>query len=259
MTTETADNVVPRTGMLATVRHRRGVVAAVEPYDYLRQPDVLEQFLAACRTPDGSPHLPWDLLIVDECHNLMPSPFGEDSELCRMLRLVVQAQLRDRVPHDERARARLTPLRQETGDDREAQQREATAATVPPVRDGRRRATGRTNTAAGCSATGAPSTSCGKRSVSIRRGRSRQKSSSRSGCPIRPPVPNAACRGTVRAWPLAEARRRRPHGVAFALRATPVRRTSDSPGGSTAWHRIVARGGRLDSRGRRERYRSSTL
>ena len=106
MTTETADNVVPRTGMLATVRHRRGVVAAVEPYDYLRQPDVLEQFLAACRTPDGSPHLPWDLLIVDECHNLMPSPFGEDSELCRMLRLVVQAQLRDRVPHDER----LTPL-----------------------------------------------------------------------------------------------------------------------------------------------------
>ena len=55
---------------------------------YLRQPDVLEQFLSACRTPEGSPHLPWDLLIVDECHNLMPSPFGEDSELCRMLRLV---------------------------------------------------------------------------------------------------------------------------------------------------------------------------
>ena len=49
---------------------------------------MLEQFLSACRTPEGSPHLPWDLLIVDECHNLMPSPFGEDSELCRMLRLV---------------------------------------------------------------------------------------------------------------------------------------------------------------------------
>ena len=60
----------------------------VASYHYLRQPDVQEQFLSACRTPEGSPHLPWDLLIVDECHNLMPSPFGEDSELCRMLRLV---------------------------------------------------------------------------------------------------------------------------------------------------------------------------
>ena len=60
----------------------------IASYHYLRQPDVLEQFLAACRTPEDSPHLPWDLLIVDECHNLMPSPFGEDSELCRMLRQV---------------------------------------------------------------------------------------------------------------------------------------------------------------------------
>ena len=60
----------------------------VASYHYLRQPDVLERFLAACHTPDGSPHLPWDLLIVDECHNLMPSPVGEDSGLCRMLRQV---------------------------------------------------------------------------------------------------------------------------------------------------------------------------
>ncbi len=60
----------------------------VASYHYLRQPDVREGFLAACQTPEGSPHLPWDLLIVDECHNLMPSPFGEDSELCRTLRLV---------------------------------------------------------------------------------------------------------------------------------------------------------------------------
>ena len=59
----------------------------VASYHYLRQPDVREQFLAACHTPDGSPHLPWDLLIVDECHNLMPSPFGEDSGLCETLRL----------------------------------------------------------------------------------------------------------------------------------------------------------------------------
>jgi superfamily II DNA or RNA helicase len=60
----------------------------IASYHYLRQDDVLEQFLAACRTPDGSPHLPWDLLIVDECHNLMPSAFGDDSDLCRMLRLL---------------------------------------------------------------------------------------------------------------------------------------------------------------------------
>ncbi len=60
----------------------------IASYHYLRQPDVLEQFLAACRAPAGSPHLPWDLLIVDECHNLMPSPFGEDSDLCTMLRQV---------------------------------------------------------------------------------------------------------------------------------------------------------------------------
>ncbi len=60
----------------------------IASYHYLRQEDVLEQFLAACRTPEGSPHLPWDLLIVDECHNLMPSAFGDDSDLCRMLRLL---------------------------------------------------------------------------------------------------------------------------------------------------------------------------
>ena len=60
----------------------------VASYHYLRQPDVREQFLAACRVPADSPHLPWDLLIVDECHNLMPSPVGQDSELCQMLRAV---------------------------------------------------------------------------------------------------------------------------------------------------------------------------
>ena len=60
----------------------------IASYHYLRQSDVLEQFLAACRTPEGSPHLPWDLLIVDECHNLMPSAMGDESDLCRMLRLI---------------------------------------------------------------------------------------------------------------------------------------------------------------------------
>ena len=60
----------------------------IASYHYLRQPDVLEHFLSACRTPEGSPHLPWDLLIVDEAHNLMPASFGDDSQLCRMLRLI---------------------------------------------------------------------------------------------------------------------------------------------------------------------------
>ena len=60
----------------------------ISSYHYLRQPDVLEQFRSACRTPEGSAQLPWDLIIVDEVHNLMPAPFGEDSGLCRMLRMI---------------------------------------------------------------------------------------------------------------------------------------------------------------------------
>jgi hypothetical protein len=44
----------------------------------------LQQFLATSGTPDqasGGPRaqLPWDLLIVDEAHNLLPSPFGDDN------------------------------------------------------------------------------------------------------------------------------------------------------------------------------------
>jgi superfamily II DNA or RNA helicase len=60
----------------------------IASYHYLKQPDILEQFRAACRQPEGSSVLPWDLLIVDEAHNLMPSNFGEDSDLCKMLRLI---------------------------------------------------------------------------------------------------------------------------------------------------------------------------
>jgi len=60
----------------------------IASYHYLRQPDVLEQFMSACRVPENSPHLPWDLVIVDEVHNLMPASFGEDSQLCKTLRLI---------------------------------------------------------------------------------------------------------------------------------------------------------------------------
>jgi hypothetical protein len=60
----------------------------IASYHYLKQPDVLERFRAACRQPEGSSLLPWDLLIVDEAHNLTPSNFGDDSDLCEMLRLI---------------------------------------------------------------------------------------------------------------------------------------------------------------------------
>jgi SNF2 family DNA or RNA helicase len=60
----------------------------ISSYHYLRQPDILEQFRSACRQPEGTYQLPWDLLIVDEAHNLMPSNFGEESELAKMLRLI---------------------------------------------------------------------------------------------------------------------------------------------------------------------------
>lgn len=60
----------------------------IASYHYLKQPDVLERFRAACRQPEGSSLLPWDLLIVDEAHNLTPSNFGSDSDLCEMLRLI---------------------------------------------------------------------------------------------------------------------------------------------------------------------------
>lgn len=60
----------------------------IASYHYLKQADVLEQFRAASQLEQGGAHLPWDLLIVDEAHNLTPPPFGEDSDLCAMLRQV---------------------------------------------------------------------------------------------------------------------------------------------------------------------------
>jgi superfamily II DNA or RNA helicase len=63
----------------------------IASYHYLRQPDILQQFLATCSTDATGPvraQLPWDLLIVDEAHNLMPSSFGRDSQLVNMLRTI---------------------------------------------------------------------------------------------------------------------------------------------------------------------------
>jgi superfamily II DNA or RNA helicase len=60
----------------------------IASYHYLRQPDVLQQLESASQPARGSSHLPWDLLIVDEAHNLMPSSYGEDSDLAKMLRKI---------------------------------------------------------------------------------------------------------------------------------------------------------------------------
>ena len=61
----------------------------VASYHYLRQPDIQEQFHASAEAQKQAgplSRLPWDLLIVDECHHLMPAPLGQDSDLCEMLR-----------------------------------------------------------------------------------------------------------------------------------------------------------------------------
>lgn len=57
----------------------------IASYYFLRQPDVLQEFLSVSKPSKDSPHLPWDVLIVDEAHNLAPAAFGEDSDLSEML------------------------------------------------------------------------------------------------------------------------------------------------------------------------------
>jgi len=60
--------------------------------DYLRMPDVLQQFLQASGAADGattervSPHAAWDLLIVDEAHHFAPQAGNRASQRTRMLR-----------------------------------------------------------------------------------------------------------------------------------------------------------------------------
>jgi superfamily II DNA or RNA helicase len=61
---------------------RERVIAS---YHYLRRPEVLEQFTRSCRG-SSQPHLPWDLLVVDEVHHLMHRGRGKESAGTRMLR-----------------------------------------------------------------------------------------------------------------------------------------------------------------------------
>jgi SNF2 family DNA or RNA helicase len=66
----------------------KGFDKIVTSFYYLKQPNVLEQFRAAAETSMASGKLPWDLLIVDEAHNLAPAPVGEPSDLYKMLKSV---------------------------------------------------------------------------------------------------------------------------------------------------------------------------
>jgi superfamily II DNA or RNA helicase len=59
----------------------------IASYHYLKQPDVLEQFRSTAE-PGEDGRLSWDLLIVDEAHNLAPASFGSDSDLSQMLQRI---------------------------------------------------------------------------------------------------------------------------------------------------------------------------
>lgn len=58
--------------------------------DYLRQEDILESFRAATNKLAGrfEDIMPWQMLVVDEVHNLTPSRFGDNSDRCEMLRQI---------------------------------------------------------------------------------------------------------------------------------------------------------------------------
>jgi superfamily II DNA or RNA helicase len=59
----------------------------IASYHYLKQPDVLEQFRTTAE-PGEDGHLRWDLIVVDEAHNLAPASFGTDSDLSKMLQRI---------------------------------------------------------------------------------------------------------------------------------------------------------------------------
>ncbi len=59
----------------------------IASYHYLKQPDVLEQFRNSAEPGDDG-RLRWDLIVVDEAHNLSPASFGADSDLSKMLQRI---------------------------------------------------------------------------------------------------------------------------------------------------------------------------
>jgi hypothetical protein len=63
---------------------------SITSMDFLRQPDVLAAFLAAAQRLERGHALAWDLLVVDEAHNLAPEGFSERSDRAKMLAEVAQ-------------------------------------------------------------------------------------------------------------------------------------------------------------------------
>lgn len=63
---------------------------SITSMDFLRQPDVLAAFLAAANRLERGHALAWDLLVVDEAHNLAPQGFSERSDRAKMLAEVAQ-------------------------------------------------------------------------------------------------------------------------------------------------------------------------
>ena len=63
---------------------------SITSMDFLRQPDVLAAFLAAAQRLERGHALAWDLLVVDEAHNLAPLGFSERSDRAKMLAEVAQ-------------------------------------------------------------------------------------------------------------------------------------------------------------------------
>jgi superfamily II DNA or RNA helicase len=53
---------------------------AITSMDFLRQPDVLSQFLASAEVLERGHELAWDALVVDEAHNVSPQGFGQRSQ-----------------------------------------------------------------------------------------------------------------------------------------------------------------------------------
>lgn len=55
--------------------------------DYIRQPDIKENFKASCdRLAQNKAKLPWNMLVVDEAHNFNPNLYGENSQRYDLLK-----------------------------------------------------------------------------------------------------------------------------------------------------------------------------
>jgi superfamily II DNA or RNA helicase len=73
----------------------RALPRVITSMDYLRMPDVLQQFLNGSgvdadvnQTQRSKAHAPWDMLIVDECHHFAPQNGTRASQRTNMLRKI---------------------------------------------------------------------------------------------------------------------------------------------------------------------------